>query len=55
MKTIDELVKESWTVPYYSVFQRLVICLISIPESNGIIIKNQRETESMRRGQCAHF
>lgn len=39
-------VKESQTVPYYSIFQQLVICLISLLESNGIIIKTQTERQT---------
>lgn len=40
-------VQESQTDPYYSIFQQLVICLISIRESNVIIInsKTERQTE----------
>lgn len=48
IKTTDEQtagerpVKESQTVPYYSIFQQLVICLISLLESNGNIMKRER-------------
>lgn len=41
------------TVPYYSVFQQLVICLIGALELNGIIIKT--ETDRARRGHCGHI
>lgn len=41
------------TVPYYSVFQQLVICLIGALEFNGIIIKT--ETDRGRRGHCGHI
>lgn len=41
------------TVPYYSVFQQLVICLIGALELNGIIIKT--ETDRGRRGHCGHI
>lgn len=30
-------------VPYYSIFQQLVICLISVLEPNGMIIKNKTD------------
>lgn len=41
------------TVPYYGVFQQLVICLIGALELNGIIIKT--ETDRGRRGHCGHI
>lgn len=38
------------TVPYYSIFQQLVICLISVLESNGTIIKTRTDRQTEGEG-----
>lgn len=43
------------TVPYCSVFQQLVICLISVLENNGMIITTKTDTHTGGRGQRGRF
>ena len=43
------------TVPYYSVFQQLVICLISVLESNRIIIKTKTDRQREKGSVWSFF
>lgn len=61
---VEDTVNESYgaacqgiiqTVPYYSVFQQLVICLISVLEPNGMVIKTKTDRQSEKGSVWSFF